>query len=42
MISPMTNLIRQDTCRRKGADTRRAHYAPLIADALRIMSGGVV
>jgi hypothetical protein len=38
----MTKQIRQDTCRRKGSDTRRAHYAPVIADALRIMSGGAV
>ena len=38
----MPKLIRQDTCRRKGADTHRAPYALVIADALRIMSGGVV
>ena len=38
----MKKLIRQDTCRRKGAGTRRAHYAHVISDALRIMSGGVV
>ena len=40
-ISPMPKLIRQNKCRRKCADTRRAPYAPVIADALRIMSGGV-
>jgi hypothetical protein len=34
----MPKLIRQDKCRRKCADTRRAPYAPVIADALRRVS----